>query len=187
LKLSLRPRQSRAQLLHPPTFVEQIDRPKLIKNVAPETLVQGRDRTVQLMVPAGLAATGCRKDDRAGAERALAQWLNRKHLEQATQGKTAVRNRDQPQAYGTALAGQEAPPIDRVRDSDLPRPSDHRPCRSVSGPRCRIATRPSANFPRADSRSATGDPAMSPEPIGRARVIRHRGSYITSRSSSPMT
>jgi hypothetical protein len=156
LKLSLRPRQSRAQLLHPPTFVEQIDRPKLIKNVAPETLVQGRDRTVQLMVPAGLAATGCRRDDRAGAERALAQWLNRKHLEQATQGKTAVRNRDQPQAYGTALAGQEAPPIDRVRDSDLPRPSDHRPCRSVSGsavpnrdpPICEFFQEPTADPPR---------------------------------------
>jgi hypothetical protein len=30
--------------------------------------------------------TGCRADDRAGAERALAEYLNRKHLERAVQG-----------------------------------------------------------------------------------------------------
>src|SRR5258706_3756014 len=30
--------------------------------------------------------TGCRKDDRAGAERALAEYLNRKHLAQASKG-----------------------------------------------------------------------------------------------------
>ena len=30
--------------------------------------------------------TGCRKDDRTGAERALAEYLNRKHLEQASKG-----------------------------------------------------------------------------------------------------
>ena len=30
--------------------------------------------------------TGCRKDDRTGAERALAEYLNRKHLEKASKG-----------------------------------------------------------------------------------------------------
>jgi hypothetical protein len=39
-----------------PAFVEKIDRPKLTENVARGALMQYRDRTIEFIVPAGLAA-----------------------------------------------------------------------------------------------------------------------------------
>src|SRR6266478_719562 len=39
-----------------PAFVKQIDRPKLTENVARETLMQCRDRTIELISPVALAA-----------------------------------------------------------------------------------------------------------------------------------
>jgi hypothetical protein len=55
--------------------------------------------------------TGCRQDDRAGAERALAEYLNRKHLEQATKG---TRDPSQiPIADALALYGRSRPALSR--------------------------------------------------------------------------
>ena len=95
------------------------------------------------------------------------------------------RNKRIPQAYGTAVAGEQAPPIDERARLQPPRPADHR---NVSGSAVTNRDPPICKFfRRADRRSATGAPAISPEPIGRARMTRHHGSYVTSRSSSPMT
>jgi hypothetical protein len=57
--------------------------------------------------------TGCRKDDRAGAERALAEYLNRKHLAQASKGQrdpTQVPIADVLALYGKAKAASQSRP-----------------------------------------------------------------------------
>jgi integrase len=58
-------------------------------------------------------STGCRKDDRAGAERALAQYLNRKHVEQAAQGTrdpSQVPIADVLALYGKVKAASQSRP-----------------------------------------------------------------------------
>jgi integrase len=57
--------------------------------------------------------TGCRQDDRAGAERALAAYLNRKHLEQATKGTrdpSQIPIADVLALYGKVKAGSQSRP-----------------------------------------------------------------------------
>jgi hypothetical protein len=90
-----------------------------------------------------------------------------------------------PQAYGTALAGQQAPPIDERARLRPPRPADHPQRLWVRGGESRPAHL--QILPKSRQTIRHGGPRSSPEPIGRARMIRHHGSYVTSRSSSPMT
>jgi hypothetical protein len=57
--------------------------------------------------------TGCRKDDRAGAERALAEYLNRKHLAQASKGPrdpSQVPIADVLALYGKAKVASQSRP-----------------------------------------------------------------------------
>jgi integrase len=57
--------------------------------------------------------TGCRKDDRAGAERALAEYLNRKHLEKASKGTrdpSQVPIADVLAFYGKAKGASQSRP-----------------------------------------------------------------------------
>ena len=57
--------------------------------------------------------TGCRKDDRAGAERVLAEYLNRKHLAQASKGQrdpSQVPIADVLALYGKAKAASQSRP-----------------------------------------------------------------------------
>ena len=57
--------------------------------------------------------TGCRKDDREGAERALAEYLNRKHLAQASKGlrdPSQVPIADVLALYGRAKTGSQSRP-----------------------------------------------------------------------------
>jgi hypothetical protein len=57
--------------------------------------------------------TGCRKDDRTGAERALAEYLNRKHLEKASKGTrdpSQVPIADVLACYGKAKGASQSRP-----------------------------------------------------------------------------
>jgi hypothetical protein len=57
--------------------------------------------------------TGCRKDDRAGAERALAEYLNRKHLEEAAKGTrdpSQIPIADVLALYGKVKAASQSRP-----------------------------------------------------------------------------
>jgi hypothetical protein len=56
--------------------------------------------------------TGCRKDDRTGAERALAEYLNRKHLEKAkgTRDPSQVPIADVLACYGKAKGASQSRP-----------------------------------------------------------------------------
>src|SRR5258708_6840798 len=57
--------------------------------------------------------TGCRKNDREGAERALAEYLNRKHLDQASKGQrdpSQVPVADVLALYGKAKAASQSRP-----------------------------------------------------------------------------
>jgi hypothetical protein len=72
-----------------------------------------------------------------------------------------------------------------VRDSDHPDPPT---TRNVSGSAVANRDPPHVQIlPKSRQTIRHGAPPSSPEPIGRAHMIRHHGSYVTSRSSSPMT